>query len=118
MGHVMNYLQLRYTQVNLDWVVARWNERFNTKIPGTNNAMTSWLNHYTHYLGGYRNETLFRDGFKRAVHQVVDLGRYKLEILLAVTRIGFATCKMFRATSFTCDRGVTPFRLACKPSAG
>ncbi|TRV43067.1 MAG: hypothetical protein EWV53_01160 [Microcystis panniformis Mp_MB_F_20051200_S9] len=78
LGHVMNYLQLRYIQVKLDSLVQQWNNTFNTKIPGTNNAMTSWLNHYTGDLSYYANDTLCYERYTKRVHEVVDVGRYKL----------------------------------------
>jgi hypothetical protein len=79
-SHVMNYLQLRNIQDNLDGMVAAWNETFGTYVPNTGGRATFWFNKNSADLKDYAEQTLkWRGDNERKVQQVVNLGPiYKL----------------------------------------
>ncbi len=71
-GHVMNYLQLRNIQDNLDRIVADWNEIFDTNVPNTGQRASYWFGEDSKDLKDYAERELKWAGRWRKVQEVVD----------------------------------------------
>lgn len=79
-SHVMNYLQLRNIQDNLDGMVATWNETFKTNAPNTGGRATFWFKKNGADLEDYARRTLtWASNMSCKVQDAVNVGPvYKL----------------------------------------